>query len=57
MKIKINKATKIVLLKAIKTGYLDTLDVPELYGDQLNYFHDLLAATNRVDDKKECHLK
>ena len=46
MKIKIDKATKIVLLNAIKTGVLNTLDIPELYGKQVSYFEDLLAESN-----------
>ena len=29
MKIKIDKATKITLLQALKNGYLDTADIPE----------------------------
>ena len=53
MKIKIDKATKIVLLNAIKTGVLDTLQIPGLYGkEQLSYFADLLAETNQVDSEK-----
>jgi len=51
MKIKIDKAEKVVLLNAIKTGVLDTLEIPELYGDKLNFFEDLLKAANQVDDK------
>jgi len=52
MKIVIDKQTKIVLLEAIKTGVLDTLKIPGLYGkEQLSFFHDLLVEANQVDDK------
>jgi len=53
MKIKIDKATKVVLLNAIQTGILDTLLIPGLYDKgQLSYFADLLAETNQVDSEK-----
>ena len=51
MIIKIDKQTKIELLRAIKDGQLDTLKIPALYGDKLNFFEDLLKATNRTDGK------
>lgn len=51
MKIRIDEATRIVLQDAIKSGELDTLSIPELYDEQLNYFADLLVRANQVDDK------
>ena len=47
MRIKLTKEHKIALLEALQTGYLDTWNIPELYGkDKLSAFMELLMETS-----------
>jgi hypothetical protein len=53
MIIPIDREKKIVLLKALKKGYLDTMDMPELYGKQFNYFLDIMKRATSEDDEND----
>ena len=56
MIIHIDRELKITLLKALKNGYLNTLDITELYGRQLeklNYFADILIESGIIQDNDE----
>lgn len=48
MIIPITREIKITLLKSLKQGYIDTLDIVELRGEQANFFLDLLMESNPV---------
>jgi hypothetical protein len=50
MIIPIDREMKIVLLEALKTGILDTLKIPALYGKQLNYFMDIMIEAGKNDE-------
>lgn len=47
MRIELEKSTKIKLLQAIKQGYIDTLELPELFYDkkQRSMFLDILMES------------
>lgn len=52
MKIKLNRALKIVLLEAIKNGVLDLAKVPELLKEiqGMNVFLELMKKIDSEDD-------
>lgn len=52
MKIKVDNQMKIALLKAIKTGELDTMDIPALYGQKYDAFMELMQQATARDENK-----
>ncbi len=54
MKVKLNKEQKIKLLKAIKSGYIDTTDFDEIRGQQVVIFE---LPDNGRDTKKADNIK
>lgn len=53
MIIPITREIKIILLKWLKGGCIDTLDIPALHGDKYNLFLDLLMESDVVDTSVE----
>jgi hypothetical protein len=50
MRIRINREIRIALIEALKDGYLDTLKIPELYGEKRNVFYDFLVESGTIDE-------
>lgn len=50
MIIQIDRELKITLLKALQDGYLDTLDIPQLYKEYPNFFYDCLVESNQINE-------
>lgn len=52
MIVKIDREKKIILLKWLRQGYINTLDLPEAYKDS-NLFLELLMETGIKEDNEE----
>ena len=52
MIVKIDREKRIILLKWLKQGYINTLDLPEAYKDS-NLFLELLMETGIKEDEEE----
>lgn len=52
MILQLDREKKIVLLKWLKQGYINTLDLPEAYKDG-NLFLDLLMSSGMVEEKED----
>lgn len=50
MILQLDREKKIVLLKWLKQGYINTLDLPEAYKDG-NLFLDLLMSSGVIEEK------
>ena len=48
MKILLDRGKKIILLRWLKRGYIDTLDLPEAYRDG-SLFYEFLKETGTID--------
>ncbi len=53
MKIPIDRRLKIVLIKSLKQGYLDTNDIPELNDVRDNWFLELMKEASAVEAEEE----
>lgn len=49
MILQIDREKKLILLKWLKQGYIDTLDMPDAYKDG-NLFYELLKESSLNDD-------
>lgn len=56
MIVKIDREKRIILLKWLKQGFINTLDLPEAYKDS-NLFLELLMETGIKEDEKELQEK
>lgn len=52
MILQLDREKKIVLLKWLKQGYINTLDLPEAYKDG-NLFLDLLMSSGIVEENED----
>lgn len=52
MIVKIDREKRIILLKWLKQGFINTLDLPEAYKDS-NLFLELLMETGIKEDEEE----
>ena len=52
MKLTIDREKKIILLKWLKQGFIDTLDLPEAYKDS-SFFLEMLIESSMVEDEEE----
>lgn len=52
MVIKLDRAKKIILLKWLQQGYIDTLDLPEAYKDSTLFF-ELLKESSDYEQPDE----
>ena len=52
MKLTIDREKKIILLKWLKQGFIDTLDLPEAYKDS-SFFLEMLMESSMVEDEEE----
>ncbi len=50
MTLQINRDRKIVLLKWLRQGFIDTLDLPEAY-EGGNLFLELLKESGKIEDE------
>lgn len=50
MKVKIDKEKKIILLRWLKQGYIETMDIPECY-ESGNYFLELMKSIPCEDEE------
>ena len=50
MRIQIDKGKKIILLRWLQQGYIETLDLPEAYKD-ISLFEELLKESGTEDDE------
>lgn len=49
MIVELDRAKKILMLKWLKQGYIDTLDLPEAFKDG-SYFKELLITSGTIPD-------
>ncbi len=49
MKIAIDRSKKLILLKWLKQGYINTLDMPETM-EGFNFFQELMISIDEEDD-------
>ena len=52
MRLPIDRERKIIILKWLKQGYIDTLDLPEAYKDS-SFFLEMLMESSMVEDEDE----
>ena len=52
MKLTIDREKKIILLKWLKQGFIDTLDLPEAYKDS-SFFLEMLMESSMDDEEEE----
>ncbi|AGB29619.1 hypothetical protein Prede_2355 [Prevotella dentalis DSM 3688] len=52
MRVNIDKEKKIILLKWLKQGYIETMDIPECY-EGGNAFEELMKSLPLEDDEEE----
>ena len=53
MRVKIDKEKKIILLRWLKQGYIETMDIPECY-EGGNYFEELMKSLPiEIEDDEE----
>lgn len=51
MRLIIDREKKLILLRWLKQGYIDTLDMPEAYKDS-TYFLELLKESDCIDESQ-----
>lgn len=56
MKIQIDREKKIILLKWLQQGYIETLDLPELVKND-SLFYEMLMQTGTVEDEDDTQHK
>ena len=52
MRLEIDRERKLILLKWLKHGYIDTLDIPEAYKDG-TLFLDLMKETSADEESED----
>ena len=52
MRVKIDKEKKIILLRWLKRGYIETMDIPECY-EGGNAFEEFMKSLPIEDDEEE----
>lgn len=52
MRLPIDRSKKIALLKWLKQGYIDTLDIPEIINGN-NAFTEYLIESGLIEDKQQ----
>ena len=53
MRIPIDREKRVILLKWLQQGYIETLDLPEAYSKGNSLFLELLKSTRVVDEEEE----